>query len=374
MYYKYFILVIPVLILFNSCNKHESSVNSDNTETRNFRLGFTPFPYDVTSAAVEYSYNKIKDEADIISHHFDDGVPWQEAYDGTEFHPNIISDWQYRLAQTPVSHKIFLSVTPINFERNGLAAYKGESTNMSLFPPWDTISFNDPLVKTAYTNYCLRIAEFFNPDYFCIGIEVNLLMDSDPVIWDQYFELHSYVYDQLKSEYPDMKIFVTLTGMDLVDGYTYADHDNQIRAFNEIINYSDMYALSLHTFLSVFLADTIPADMFDKIFSISDKPICIAETSYPAEIFSIFSETIVFNGSESKQTDFFSLLFSASEKYKAEFIINFVIRDYDNLWKAIGSPDDITKVWKDTGFFDENGNEREVITLWRDYLSKNPLN
>lgn len=46
--------------------------------TRSFHLGFTPFPYDISQEAVDYVYAAIADDADIIAHHFDDGVPWPE--------------------------------------------------------------------------------------------------------------------------------------------------------------------------------------------------------------------------------------------------------------------------------------------------------
>jgi hypothetical protein len=52
------------------------------------------------------------------------------------------------------------------------------------------------------------------------------------------------------------------------------------------------------------------------------------------------------------------------------FVVNFVVRDYDELWQALGSPDDIGRVWRDTGFYDEAGNSRPVRQLWMDELVK----
>jgi hypothetical protein len=36
------------------------------------------------------------------------------------------------------------------------------------------------------------------------------------------------------------------------------------------------------------------------------------------------------------------------------FVINFVLRDYDALWQDMGSPDDLNRIWRDTGFYDED--------------------
>ena len=363
-------LLILILFLFaNSC-KDDSIITPDSEKTRSYYLGFTPFPYDITTEAVEFSYNIIKTESDIIAHHFDDGIPWQEALENKEFHQNIMADWEYRKSHTPVGHKIYLAITPINITRNGLAPYKGEKGDMPLPSPWNTYSFNNQNVKTAYLNYAKRIINFFNPDFVAIGIEVNILAESDSsmIKWNDYLELHKYVYTELKNLYQATPIMVSLVGMDLIDGYTDINHETQVKAFNDIINYTDYLGLSMHTFFSVFLADTIDDAIFNNIFSLSSKPIAICETSYPAQKFSIFNNLITFNGSEDKQKRYFELLFSAADKFPVKFIINFVIRDYDALWEAIGSPDDINKIWRDTGFYDEKGNPRKVRDLWLEKL------
>ena len=42
-------------------------------------------------------------------------------------------------------------------------------------------------------------------------------------------------------------------------------------------------------------------------------------------------------------------MLNEAEEYDLKFVVNFVLRDYDALWEAIGSPDDLLKVWKDPG-------------------------
>jgi len=352
------------------CSKEENPVNDTDPPQRSFFMGFTPFPYDVTPEAVEYVYNKIATDADIISHHFDDGIPWPEALSGTGFHPNIIADWNYRIARTPSSHKILLSVTPISFDRNSLAPYKAEKGDLPLPPPWDTISFNHPDVKTAYYNYCVRIMDFFKPDYFVIGIEVNLLMKLNKNLWNDFLDLHKYIYQQIKTLDPVFPVFVSFTGMDLVDGYTDANHADMMTALNDILPYTDYFGLSVYPFISNFTCDSLPADMFDKIFTLSNKTICITETGYPAEYFTIYGGSVVFDGSPEKQNNYITLLLNKAQENNLEFIINFVLRDYDALWNSIGSPDDITKLWRDTGLYDQDGNSRIAHQSWMEWLGR----
>ena len=352
------------LVLLFKCTSNKSPVTPPGDGQSSFYLGFTPFPYDITQSAVQYVYDKIRSDANIISHHFDDGIPWPEALAGTDFHQNIISDWQFRLANPPATHKVFVSVTPINIDRNGLAPYKAEEGDMPLPAPWDTVSFNNPDVKTAYLNYCNRVIDFFNPDYFCFGIEVNLLMANSPEKWDAYMDLQKFIYEQLNSSHPNLVIFVSFSGIQLIPGYTSANDADQSRAFSEAISYSDYYGISLYPYLSTFTTDTIPSDMFTKLFSLNNKTTVFTETGYPAESFSILGGTIQFEGTPEKQDNYFKQLFEAAGERGVKFIIDFVLRDYDELWRAIGSPDDIRKVWRDTGLYDENGDPRLAHETW----------
>ncbi|MBT8379184.1 MAG: hypothetical protein KJN64_08130 [Ignavibacteria bacterium] len=364
------ILSICQIQLLTNCSKQENPVKDPEPSQRNFYIGFTPFPYDINSEAVNYVYDKMATDADIISHHFDDGIPWNEALSGDEFHPNVMAEWQFRLSRTPASRKILLSVTPMSGLRDSLARYKSDSGNLPLPPPWDTISFNHPDVKEAYFNYCTRIMEYFNPDYFLIGIEVNLLMKFSPQMWNEYLELHTNVYQQLKTIDPIFPISVSFTGMDLVEGYTDANHTDMMQALNDVLPFADYFGVSVYPFISNLLCDSLPNDMFNKIFSLSSKPICITETGYPAEYFTVLGGSLVFDGSAEKQNNYITLLLNEAEQHDLKFVINFVLRDYDALWVAIGSPDDINKLWRDTGLYDQDGNERIAHQTWIEWLNK----
>lgn len=361
-----------LLICFVSCSIKDNPL-SPPTGKRTFYLGFTPFPYDITTDAVNYTYDKIKTDGDIINHHFDDGIPWDDALLDQPFNQSIQDEWQTRKSKTPSTHKVIVSVTPLNPARSGLALYKNSNGNQPLPGPWSFYNFNHPNVRAAYLNYCKRIINFFNPDFFVVGIEVNLLAGADNTMnsWKAYLELHKYVYLELKKNFPNLPIMVSMTAMDLLSGYTSVANSLQLQVLNDITPYTDYFAVSLYPFLSKLLTDSLPDNLFDTIFSLSNKPICITETGYPAQTFSINNGSVVFNGTPQKQKDYFDKLFSAANNYKVVFIINFVVRDYDKLWQAIGSPDDINKVWRDTGIYDETGKVRTVYESWKNMLSIN---
>ena len=166
-----------------------------------------------------------------------------------------------------------------------------------------------------------------NPDYFIIGIEVNLLMKFKPDLWDEFLELHNYVYQQIKTIDPIFPVFVSFTGMDLVEGYTDANHIDMMQALNDIIPFSDYFGVSVYPFISNFTCDSLPADMFNKIFALSTKPICISETGYPAEYFTVLGGSLIFNGSPDKQNNYITLLLNQPEQHNLKFLINFVLSD-----------------------------------------------
>jgi len=366
---KYYLLLI-ILFTVVSCSLKDDAVNPSGG-SRNYYLGFTPYPYDVTSQAQDEVYDKISKDADIINHHFDDGVPWNEALLGKPLNANITADWENRKAKTPANHKVVVSVTPLNGQRDGLALYKAEQGNMSLPTDWAGYNLNNPSVREAYFSYCKQIIDFFEPDYFVFGIEVNLLINADPSLnkWNAYVNLHQYIYSKLKEAYPKLPLMVSFSGMDLIKDYTDANNTQQLIGFSDIMTSTDYFAISLYPFLSKFTAESLPDNLFNTLFAMSNKPICITETGYPAEAFSIYGGSVVYNGTKEKQNNYFQKLFSAADKFNVKFIINFVLRDYDKVWEAIGKPDDLSKVWRDTGLYDQDGNVRPAYETWKNKVN-----
>ena len=207
---------------------------------RTYRLGFTPFPYDISQAAIDYVYTAIGNDADIIAHHFDEGIPWPEALAGSAYNQNVLDDWDQRKSKTPSGHKIYVAITPINTARSGLALYWGPDDNLPLPDPWNGYAFNHQDVKTAYLNHAVRTINYFEPDFLAIGIEVNLLVTNNPGVWNAYLELNQYIYTELKKLYPNLPVMVSLFGIALLDGYRGEDdHAAQMQAFADIIDESD---------------------------------------------------------------------------------------------------------------------------------------
>ena len=362
---KYFFFLLLVGL---ACNK------DDDSQTRSFYIGFTPLPYAISDESAIYNYERIEADADIINHHFDNGVPWEEALHDLPFHQKIMDDWNFRKIRTGERHKIYLSVTPLNFFRTGLASSRGESDNIPLTAPWDSYSFSHPDVQTAYINYCKRIIEFFEPDYFNMAIEANLFFVNKADQWSAYLSFHRQVFEQLKLEYPELPIFCSVAGAYLLpDFIDNNDHVQQRLAVLQLLEHSDYYGLSFYPYLSNYLGSPYPPNILDELFSISNKPLAITETGYAAQTFSMDTgsgKLVTIESDQMKQENYIKDLLQACDRRKALFVINFAIRDYDQLWQQIGSPNDINVAWRDSGLYDENGVPRLALSTWRRYLSR----
>ena len=82
-------------------------------------MGFTPFPYDADPATigtvVDDVYTRLSTDADLVAHHFDNGIPWNDALtDAYPHNSHIMDDWSLRKAKSPAGHRVYVAVTPIN--------------------------------------------------------------------------------------------------------------------------------------------------------------------------------------------------------------------------------------------------------------------
>ena len=386
-------LLLLSLLGLCACGGGGNDPSATPATTRSFAMGFTPFPNnyssDPTTAAtiLDNVYAKLGNDADLVAHHFDNGIPWNDAEADTfPYNDHIMSDWQARRDNTPAGDKIYVAITPINSSRTGLANLRDTADDMPLTPPFSGYAFNDSHVKTAYLNYCKQVITYFNPDYLAIGIEANLLRkNTNATTWAQYVELNHYVYTELKAQYPNLPIFVSVSPVEAIKDYTgatpeFADYfdpaaayaASQLSAINDVLADSDDYAISLYPYMTVYYNSAIPTDMLDKLFALSNKPIVIAETGMLAKDLTINAGTVnqlTFTGSDSAQNDYMSLLLQKAEDYHVQFVTWFIQQDYDQLCAALGCTD-FENLWRNTGVYDSSGTPRTSYTTWTQWRAR----
>ena len=405
---------MAILLIGMSCNQQTTKEDDGNTGgspapevARNFHMGFNPFPFDITQEALDFTNETILNEADLISHQENTGVPWDEALNDDfssaipPYDQNVLDDWAEKKAMIPASHKeshkVYMIVTPMKGTRDGLALQYGERKNMALSSRFaaheSTNAFDHQDVKTAYLKYCIRLIEYFEPDYFGIGVEVTTFIkqmykahgndvSKAMIEWNKYMSLQEFTYTELKKIYPNLPIFSSVEATLILD---YEEHTSEhfaahLTGLNQVMNFSDYFAISLYPHKSEYSDSPTgyPATMFDDLLALntSNKPVAISESGFPANNFDIEwgGHTYPHLGSEQMQKRFIEDMLLNALKHSFKFVVNFVPRDYDAMCTSVAGlctgTGQVNLYWRDSGLFDEVGAPRESMLVWRDYLAK----
>lgn len=338
--------------------------------TRSFRMGLTPFPYDLTLEALAATKDFLHRNADVISIHLE-GVPWLEAHTGEPFHPNLMGDWQRHKEAAPPQGKVYLSLSPLNNGRSGIAGYRAAEENLPLPAPFVGKALDAPIVTSAYLSYCRRAIRYFRPDFMTIGIEVNELFHNNRSQWQAYVTLHRRVYETLKRENPDLLICVTFTLHNMLNA-DWQDRGQMLAATKELMAYSDLVAASFYPFMAM-LGGRMDESLLwlCEEFDGFEKPYIFSESGQPAEPVVLKSLGFTIPADPQRQRLVLDKLLSFADRRPVEFLIWYLPRDYDGLWDKIqATAPEFFGVWRDCGLLDGHGKQRPVYHLWRTHFQR----
>lgn len=340
--------------------------------TRSFNMAVTPWPADFTPAAVDDAYAFINNHCDMVSHHFDEGVPYEEAYRQLSWPQALLNDVASRKQKTAAGKKILLSVAPLNLTRHDKADYYNtpDGISDSIKNYWKGLPVNDPKVVTCYFRYVSYLIDQLHPQLVNYGVESN------GVEWttgdfNAYTDFLSQVHDLLKQKYPELPFFVSF--MVLEDPVALA------RAA-ALIPYTDYVGLSSYPYTASSTLDgttdpaKLPVDFFTRYISLApSKPWGFAETGYIAQDLSLPSFSLARKGTLSWQRDYLNQIFQLCEQKHGLFLVWFCSADYDAAvmrMKQMGLYQDLFGLWQDTGFKDENNSVRPSYQLWLQWMDR----
>lgn len=355
------LLLLVAAIVIPACG---GSGSGANPATRPYTLGFSPWPFDATVAARDWTFDTIGAEGDLVSYHLEEGVPWIEMKAGQPLPALYLADLQDRLARKPAGQRVLVQINAMDTGRSGLAR---QWNNVPLAAPWNGYAFDHADVKAAYLAYALKMVDLFHPDVLCIGVEVNLLLRNAPAKWPAYVALHNHVSAELRKVHPTLPITSSFFCVPYFPQWSSGDTlAVQQAGLADLEPALDIVSWSLHPFMSALLCDSFPDDYFDLLFANTSKPVAITESSYPAQTWSTLTPPILtFTGTPAKQDRFLRLMLEAADRHRARFVVWFAVRDYDQLWAgALGSSPEAL-VWRDTGLYDETGAARAALSTWR---------
>lgn len=333
-------------------------------------MGFTPFHFSWVEDRLPETYDMIYAHADMMAYHFDEGVPWPEAYANKPFHENVEAELTHRKEQLRPGKKLYVATTPINFERKGVADYWEEKEQVKRPKDWKDVKLDDPRVIEAYINYCVRLIEKFDPDYFVYGVEVNLLALNNPEEYKRFQTLASKVYPALKKRYPKMPVALSF----------YLHAPNRMKETRDLVKpllpYTDLYAVSSYPYMGYeadgYAAKDIPSNWWTQTREIAPgKPFAIAENGFIAEDLKVLNKKMP--GSDEAQRLYTERMLRDAAELDAQFVVWFVVADYDELWgvlKWMVLFNPLIRAWKDTGLYDGELEPRPALQVWDQWLAK----
>lgn len=338
-------------------------------ETRSFSMGFTPWPYAASDTAITYTYTLVQDSGDIIAHHLMSGIPWEEAYSGLQLPNSIEEDISSKINQTHSGKAIYLSIDSLNSARDDLASNWGKNGEEPRLPPWDEKNFEDPEVAEAYSNFALRMIERFQPIYFNYAPEVSDLILNDPDKFSKFIIFAESVYQSIKNIHPDLPLMASVALKSPDSNETSIIESN----FSRLSDFVDVVGISVYPYAFFEHSNkgdpaNLPEDWLNQISSIAGgKPTAITETAWIAENLVIPGFGYSEQSNADKQSEYVSTLLKTANDLSMSFVIWFTVVDYDTLWSGMLEQDDLSKIWKDTGLYNEDLNARPALDVWNSY-------
>jgi hypothetical protein len=335
-------------------------------------MGFTPWLYEASLDARAVTYDRLQAHGDIIKHHLQGGIPWQEALDQTDYHPNVEAEINDRLNLTPNGMDVFLAIDSLNTMRDGLSPYWAASDNLPLPNEWANRSWNSDEVITAYINFAADMIDRFQPLFFEYGTEVSELLLNDPAGYADWVEFAQAVYEELKMRYPTLKLMTSVA----LKTPGSSEMQQIAASYNQVLVYTDIVGISTYPYVFYDHADrgdpeNLPSDWLTQITGFSDgKPLAFSETGWIGEDLDIPDFHYSESSNQTKQANFAQLMLETAEDLDMEFVIWWTVADFDTLWSNELARDPLAKIWKDIGLYDENQDARSALQVWDNWLDR----
>lgn len=329
--------------------------------TRPFLMGFTQWPADLSNEGVAIARDYAHAHGDIVSVMFIGGIPWPEALDGKPFSKDVQDNMSYR---PPAGKKLFLSISPLDKDRRGLAPYWGETDNRPLPQPWSREPLNSPRVKRAYLNFVLRAIETMRPDYLAIGVESNVLLSRDQSKWQQLKELHRDTYTAIKKVHRSLPVFFTTDVLHYKRLTRDAKGTNQEKEVADLMRYSDLFAMSFYPHMSPEALRPVPGNFLDFARRFK-KGVAVAESGMTSRPVDLRSYNTTLYGSDPDQTQFTEYLLKTAARDGYEFVINFATTDSDRLVARLRPQlADLARIWAYIGMQTGDQHPKPASAVW----------
>ena len=256
--------------------------------------GFFPTPPEASLESAMKIYKDIGAHADFVL--IQQNTPWQDFANSVDGDSQKRTDIVNQVTLARQNHLEYVFVV------DGLNGFnRREFSGLPL--GWEA-SFKNPNIRIAYKNFALWIVRQFHPRYLGLASEINTYMDAHPDDASNFISLYNEIYQAVKAEASDTKIFVTFQWEDLnnlipsaAEGrQPYQTDWNEIETFEPNL---DLWVISSYPFAVFKSGADIPVDYYTPLLARTlrlaqggaSKPLAVAEGGYTSRPVGQFSGT-----------------------------------------------------------------------------------
>lgn len=353
-----------------------NSASSSSEPLISTPIGFVVDPKETDSVAVKNRALAIANST-LVAIHLDDCVPWAELISGQPLPGWKIEGIKALRAAIPDAHDVSLAITPTAMDRVSLAPSCGSQNHMQEVEHPTEIGdtgLDDPVIRSAFTEYASTLIEILDPKYLNIGIEISELAVHDPARWHEYDAFFSSVYPELKSRHESLLVGMEMVLQSLMDGTA------RTMLMPTFVK-GDFLCFSFYPYGSplaeAFLdQDPLPPtpdqwragfQLMAEVSQSAGKPLAFCETGYLSESVSVFGERLT--GDASVQAMYTRELIAFSRQAEAAFVIWYVPVDFHQALLSLPTEYleliEVGKIWSHTGLWNEDRSSKPALEEWQ---------
>ncbi len=356
------LLLALVTATLLSCSSSSSTDDNQPACTRPL-MGFAFYPGVLLSPDANNYLTIYPNHADLMLLHFGDSVPWELLTRCADLENCALADNdleaarlallellnQLALHATNFPGKVYLSVSPLNNDRDGVATNWESEANLGFTPPGD--DFADDDIRALYRAWVSFLVAKFNPDYLSQGIEINMYLNANTSDFANLLSLMKDVKNDITGGPqvigPTIQWEFYKRGWDNLSGCCPAQKAQLFTMISDWSDYGVGYAFS--TYPGLFQTIAINYDFTTYGFSIGSAPVFIAESG----------------ANPTQQETLLTRLFAIKDDYNLQGVLWFFLEDDEAFFSGLPDTYPYT-VFKNNGLLMDNGTPKASYQQWLD--------
>jgi len=260
------VLAMLLLIVLAGYGKNQQHLAEIDIEYRDFKVGITPFPRNFPGSTQDDwqdVLDKIPEVAEVVN-----------AADGT-WRPLTKKGFDKSLIGFVGSSKDKYGYTPIfgiNYCDASQLHQKGTIQ----------IDWSSAKDREAYKKLALDICKIYGAEYLALAIENNFHYKYRPQDYDIWVEAYKEIYDQIKQEYPNTKVFVTFQ-YEMTKGLGrryWGDYPSQWEIIEKFGDKLDLVVFTSYPEIEYDSIDQMPEDYYSEIAQHTEKKVAFTELGW----------------------------------------------------------------------------------------------